>query len=425
MTSDKKTNLFHKDFVLVVIGQIISLFGNGIIRFALPLYILDQSGSPALFGIVSASAFVPMIVMSLVGGIVADRVNKKKIMVALDFSTAALITAFIILMGWFSVIPLIVIVLMVLYGIQGAYQPAVQASMPLLMVEKQLVSANAVINLVNSMAQLLGPVIGGILYGVYGLPPILYVSVACFLFSAVLELFIKIPDVKKLEGGAILHIVKTDMSVSMKFLFKENTIILKLTFVIFFFNIFLSAMLIVGIPVIVTQYLGLSSQLYGIANGALAAGGICGGLFAGVFGRKVQVEHAYIYLLIAAIGIFPIAAAVYFHMPVMVSFVLVAGSAFVIMIAAQAFTIQMLSFVQAQTPVEIIGRVISCIMALCFCAQPIGQAIYGLLFERFLSAPAGVVLIAAIISIFLLLYSKSIFGTLKNVVVSHDAESDV
>ncbi|MEG1050208.1 MAG: MFS transporter, partial [Oscillospiraceae bacterium] len=55
---DKK---FGKDFILVVIGQIISLFGNAILCFALPLYLLRQTNSPSLFGIVTACAFLPMI----------------------------------------------------------------------------------------------------------------------------------------------------------------------------------------------------------------------------------------------------------------------------------------------------------------------------------------------------------------------------
>ena len=53
--------LFRRDFTLVVIGQIISLFGNAILRFALPLYLLRQTGSPALFGAVGAAAFVTYI----------------------------------------------------------------------------------------------------------------------------------------------------------------------------------------------------------------------------------------------------------------------------------------------------------------------------------------------------------------------------
>ena len=86
--------LFSKDFTLVVIGQIISLFGNATIRFALPLYLLNLTGSSALYGTVTACAFIPAILLSPIGGIVADRVNKRNIMVILDFFTAAVILAF-------------------------------------------------------------------------------------------------------------------------------------------------------------------------------------------------------------------------------------------------------------------------------------------------------------------------------------------
>ena len=50
--------LFRRDFTMVVIGQIISLFGNAVLRFALPLYLLNQTQSPALFGIVSALSLI-------------------------------------------------------------------------------------------------------------------------------------------------------------------------------------------------------------------------------------------------------------------------------------------------------------------------------------------------------------------------------
>ena len=55
--------LFSKDFTLVVIGQIISLFGNATIRFALPLYLLNLTGSSALYGTVTACAFIPAILL--------------------------------------------------------------------------------------------------------------------------------------------------------------------------------------------------------------------------------------------------------------------------------------------------------------------------------------------------------------------------
>ncbi len=88
--------------------------------------------SPTLLGLVSAGSFLPMVVLSPVGGIVADRVNKRNIMVVLDFSAAALIALFALALGRMPLVPLLMAVLLLLYGIQGAYQPAVQASIPLL-----------------------------------------------------------------------------------------------------------------------------------------------------------------------------------------------------------------------------------------------------------------------------------------------------
>lgn len=172
--------LFQLDFTLVVIGQIISLFGNAILRFALPLYLLRITGSPTLFGIVTACSFAPMVVLSLVGGVLADRVNKRDIMVVLDFSTAALIAIFTLLLDRAPLVPLFIIVLMFLYGISGTYQPAVQASIPLLVHPERLIAANAVINQVNTLSNLLGPVLGGVLFSLSGILPILLLSVVFF-----------------------------------------------------------------------------------------------------------------------------------------------------------------------------------------------------------------------------------------------------
>lgn len=89
MTAPQNT-LRQRDFIIVLAGQIISLFGNAILRFALPLYLLRETGSAALYGGVSALSFLPMIALSLVGGVLADRVNKRNVMVALDFGVALL-----------------------------------------------------------------------------------------------------------------------------------------------------------------------------------------------------------------------------------------------------------------------------------------------------------------------------------------------
>ena len=188
-----KQKLFSKDFTLVVVGQIISLFGNAAIRFALPLYLLNLTGSSALYGTVTACAFIPSILLSPVGGIVADRVNKRNIMVILDFFTAIVILMFSLLMNEANLVLAVTVTMMLLYGIAGAYQPSVQSSIPALVGQEHFMAANSVINTVSSFSSLAGPVLGGILYSAYGLKPVLRVCMVCFILSAVMEIFIHIP----------------------------------------------------------------------------------------------------------------------------------------------------------------------------------------------------------------------------------------
>jgi len=410
--SSPKAVLFTRDFTLVVIGQIISLFGNAILRFALPLYILRQSGSEALFGLVSASAFLPMVIMSPIGGIIADRVNKQRIMVVLDFCTAALVLGFILLSGKVALVPMVVITLMLLYGIQGAYTPAVQASLPILAHEDNLVSANAVVNLVSSLSNLLGPVIGGMLYGAYGLFPIAAVGGVCFFLSAAMELFIRIPHKRQQAQGSMWGIVKEDMALSVRFMIKEQPMVIRVLGIVFCINLFMSSMLIIGLPVLITKTLGLSTELYGVSQGVLAAGGLIGGLLAGVLGKKLNIRRSYLLLIACGAGIFPMGLVFLLGAPSFVCYLVLTAMSFFLMVCTTLFSIQMLAFVQAQTPGEIVGKVISCIMAISICAQPVGQALYGLLFQRLSAVPWVILLSGAAITCLISAFSKKTFQKL-------------
>lgn len=254
---------FSKDFIMVVIGQIISLFGNAALRFALPLYLLNQTGSSALYGTVTACAFLPSIAMSPIGGIVADRVNKRNIMVALDFLTAAVVGGLAVCLRFGNEVLLIALTLMLLYGIAGAYQPSVQAAIPVLVRQEKVMSATSIINTVSSLSSLTGPVLGGILYSMYGLVPVLILCTTCFFASAVMEIFIHIPYQKPEKHDHIVRILKTDFAQGIHFAWKENRKIGEVVLIICGINLFLSAMMIVGIPYLVTEVLELANQLCG------------------------------------------------------------------------------------------------------------------------------------------------------------------
>ncbi len=414
--------LFSKDFMLVIIGQIISLFGNAAIRFALPLYLLNLTGSSTLYGTVTACAFIPAILLSPVGGIIADRVNKRNIMVILDFLTAAVIISFSLLMNQGNLILLLTVTLMLLYGIAGAYQPSVQASVPALVNQDNFMAANSIINMISSFASLTGPVLGGILYSAYGLKPVLWVCTVCFTLSAIMEIFIKIPFQKQVLNGSILKTAKTDFAESIRFIRKEKPLIGKTLLVICGINLFLSAMIIVALPYLVTEILDLNASqantLYGFAQGALAAGGLAGGIGAGVFAKKLAIQKSGNLIISCAVCVFPIFISLAIFSSGIVNYIVITACCFAIMAFSTIFTVQMMSFIQAETPQHLIGKVIAVILTVSMCAQPLGNALYGVLFEICKGFEYAVVLFSGVISLCIAIHARNIFKNLP-IINSH------
>ena len=420
MENSKSINkLFSKDFLLVVIGQIVSIFGNQALRFALPLYLLNVTGSAALFGIISACSFIPMIVLCPIGGIIADRINKRNIMVILDFSTAALSLIIALLVGKVDIVLLLLISLLILYGIQGTYQPAVQASIPLLLNEEHIMQGNAIINLVNSLASLVGPIIGGILYSSLGIMVILYISVGCFLLSAIMEIFINIPYKKLQSKGNIFKIGYNDLKESFKFIKHDKPILWNVSLVICGISLFLSAVVIIGLPIVVPQSLGFdvetSNKLYGYAQGAIGAGSLIGGLLAGVLATKIKAKHSPIMLLLCMLTLIPIGLSLNFVITPMISYIIILISCVIMMTLAALFSIQVMSYLQILTPENMLGKVISCAMCIGMGANPIGQALYGSLFEVFKSCPYIPFYIAAFVTLIICLISKPLFNGIDNI----------
>jgi len=381
-----KNTIFKKDFTLVAVGQIISIFGNQILRYALPLYLLNQTGSAALFGTILALSFIPMILFFPIGGIIADRVNKRNIMVVLDFSTASLIFLFYLLAGKMDIVPLMAITMIILYGIQGAYQPAVKASVPVLVEPAYIMKANSVVDMISSSASMAGPVIGGLLFSVFGLTPILYVSIGCFLASAVMEMFIYIPFEKKKATGNIFAAGLGDLKDSFRFLFRKQPVLWKISLIFASSNVLLSALILIGLPVIITQHLGFvpdtASRLYGYAQGVIAAGAILGGLLAGVLSNRLKSKWCPVLLIGCSLFAVISGAALKMHSAPMEICIILIICCGLLLTLHTLFQIQMMTYLQLLTPKDLIGKVVSVFMCVVMCTIPLGQFIYGIVFEH-------------------------------------------
>ena len=369
-------SLFNRSFVSVVFAQIASLFGDAVLRFALPLYVLNLTGSAALMGAVAAAAWLPYIVLTPIGGVAADRVNKRRIMAVLDVLLALTCAAYLALEGTVDLIGLSICALIILYAAQSVYQPTVQAAVPFVVPRGGIVRATAIVSQISALSGLVGPVIGGLVFGLFGIEPVVMVSGIAFAVSAALMVV-----VVRIPRDAIERTVARDIAESFAFLRHERPVILKVIFLVAGINLTLTAFIIIGAPVTVTQILGLPNQYMGFAEGAMALGGLAGGITVGVLAKRMRLERAALFLLMAAVALVPMAVVLGVPMDPLLAYGLLVGCLFVSMACATMFSIQAISFVQLETPAHLIGKVIALTMALANCAQPVGQLLYGGLFD--------------------------------------------
>lgn len=274
-------------------------------------------------------------------------------------------------------------------------------------------AANSIINTISSFASFIGPVLGGVLYSAYGLKPILWVCMACFLISAVMELFIQIPFQKHEFGGSIWKVAKDDFTDSIRFIRKEKPVIGKTLLVICGINMFLAAMIMVAMPYLVTEVFHLeaaqANRLYGFAQGALAAGGLAGGVGAGVFADRLAIHKAGNLVISCALFVFPVSVSMMLFSSGIINYIVITACGFSIMVCSAMFTVQMMSFIQAETPQHLIGKVIAAIFTVSMCVQPLGNALYGVLFEVCKGFEYAVILFSGVVSLGIAVCTRSIF----------------
>lgn len=392
--------LFTKNFMLLILGQLTSLFGNFILKLALSMYVLEVTGSAAIFAGILSVATIPTILLSPLGGILADRANRRNIMVALDTLTGISVLGTTLLLSEKNGI-VVISVLLIILSILGAFEtPTVQACIPTMLEGENIMKGNAVVNQVASLSYLIAPMLGGVLYAAFGLKPVMYASVGCFFVTALFECFIKLSYQRPQRKGSVLSVVKQDFVSSMQYISKEQTSISKMLFLTAFSRFFVMGITIVGLPYIVRTILGLNAQYYGAAESSLAIATILGSIAAGLLTEKLKVHK--LSLILASLGIFIIPAGIAFLLPVspIVKYVISIISFCGMQIAISIFSIFAVSLIQQRTPNNLIGKVMAYTSTITLCVQPIGQIVYGFLFDKFSTAvyfvliPTGIIVCA-------------------------------
>ena len=411
----------NKNFIIIVIGQIISLFGNAVQRFSMSLYLLHFTGSTAAFAKILAISTIPYIIFAPIAGRLSDKINKKKIMIYLDLFCAALIGgyALILLNGMDSefVVGAVMFILSICYTLYG---PAVTSSIPQIVNEDRLTSANGIINQVGSAVNFVGPILAGVLYGLVGIKFIVIINALSFLMSAILELFLDIPDAESKTNNVIgkdklsddynssdrllsFEFVKNsfiDMKNTFMHLMNENNIILGIIVSYALGNIFLVPILSIVAPYFINIYLGLPSEIYGIVEGICVLGMICGGFWISIkpemFSMK-KVHYTYVPMIL---GVALMSVIVFLKINNYAMAGLFSLSGMAIMMSLSLSNVLTLTFIQKEISMDMLGSISALSTAVATISVAPGQLLFGLAIDS--GIPIGMILLITLCANFCL-----------------------
>lgn len=391
--------LFHRNFSLLIAGQASSLLGNGILDFAMSMYVLEKTGSAAAYAGFLAASMVPAVLFSPLGGILADRGNKRNIMAGLDFLASLGVLLAALLMRESNSLA-VICALLLFESVLGAFEtPTVQSCIPFMQKGENLVRANAVVMQINALSAFFSPVLGSLVYTAFGLKPVMYAGAVCFFFTASFECLIRVenPEYEKQEGQNPLETVKEDFLDGLRFISRERPAILKMLWVISTVTLLIQGVTAVGFPYIIRKVLGLSSIYYGFSESAVGLAAIAGGILAGLGASRIHGKN--IHLLIGSLGFFLIPPGIFFLLsgdPYIRYGTLVLFSV-LIQLAACGFSIFASSFLQRMTPGNMMGKVSAYSSSFSQCIQPLGQIFYGFLFDCLAGGTAWILIFTGIL----------------------------
>ncbi len=281
--------LRQRNYGLLWVGQLISVFGDWLLLIALPFYIFDLTGSALATGAMFMASNLPRVLLGSVAGVFVDRWDRKRTMIASDLLRAALMLILLTVhsVHWLWIVYLVAFTQAL---IAQFFTPAKNAVIPLLVSESDLIAANTLNSLSENLTRLTAPVLGGALFGLFGLASVVWIDSASFLISGVLIVGIVLPAIQR-EPGATprgrswmavwsewrdgMRLMRADPTITAIFAARGTSMIGDGCFVVML------------VPFI-TEILHGGPQDFGWLASVQAIGGLIGSLFIGRIGRTVR-----------------------------------------------------------------------------------------------------------------------------------------
>lgn len=285
-TSIKPVNINYVDnidakerlnLILFSAGKLVSLLGTYIYSFAISLYILKETGSGTSFALSILVGTLPRILFSPIAGSLADRVDRKKMIVGLDFlSGIVVLTLWALSMLFGLKLIFIYTTTGILSTISCFFNTCFQAAMPKLVTEKSLVKINSYNRAIDSGSSIIAPALGGLVFGIISMKLFFLFNGICFILSAISEMFIdfelnKAENEQKVKNKMSVIAICQDIKDVFHFI-RENKILCVIMPFSMSLNFLMAASLAIVLPYMINNVFKMSSSQYGFIEAAFSIG---------------------------------------------------------------------------------------------------------------------------------------------------------
>jgi MFS family permease len=271
-------------FILVAIGQFVSLVGSSMTGLGLTVWAYETTGSATALALVGFFFLTPMLIISPVAGALVDRSNRKLMMMLSDL--AAVLGTFILLI-LSSLGILEVWHLYIVSAIEGTFQafqwPAFSAAITTMVPKEQYGRANGLLSLTESGSGIFAPVLAGALLGIVGLNGILTIDIITFFVAIGTLLIVHVPQPMSTQvGEASRGSIWKESVFGFWYIIKRPSLLgLQLMFLS---NNFFSSIAFTLMAAMVLARTNMNELTLGSVNSAAAIGGVLGGLLMSAWG---------------------------------------------------------------------------------------------------------------------------------------------
>lgn len=361
----------NRDFKVLLTSQGVSALGDAVSFTALPLLVLALTGSGFAMGIVGALQTLPDLVFGMVAGALADRSDRKRMMLVADLGRAvltALIPISVALNG--PTMAVILIVAAPMSVLRAFFLAGYTSSVPALVGRSQIGRANSYFEAIYSTGYIVGPAVAGVLASVIGPGPTLAIDAVSFALSGLGLAFVKRDLVAPVDRPR--ERLVTEIRQGIDFILGHST----LRTVILFWGAtsILTAPLVTVLAVRITRDLGYEPSILGLLLTAFGVGTVAGSLLTA---RRSTRRHVGLVLLggnlVTATTLLVVSAAA--EVPLLLAIALVAG------VAQSVVLVTYLTLRTALSPDDLLGRIGSTARTISLGLQPVGLLIGGALID--------------------------------------------